>query len=200
MLALDPPGDPTIGACLAGDLSGPRRHRYGAMRDLVIGVTVVLADGHDRELGRQGREERRRLRPRQALLRLARPARADRACRCGCTRGRPRRRPSSPRPTNPRRSGEAKRAACAARRSCRARSTAAARAAGAAVRGRRGRGRGPGRGGARARGGSGVRATSVMGRGCVRAAGPRARVAIARASRSPRVRWPSASAPLSPRR
>ena len=25
MLALDPPGDPTIGACLAGDLSGPRR-------------------------------------------------------------------------------------------------------------------------------------------------------------------------------
>jgi glycolate oxidase FAD binding subunit len=45
MLALDPPGDPTIGACLAADLSGPRRHRYGAMRDLVIGVTVVLADG-----------------------------------------------------------------------------------------------------------------------------------------------------------
>jgi glycolate oxidase FAD binding subunit len=45
MLALDPPGDPTVGACLAGDLSGPRHHRYGAMRDLVIGVTVVLADG-----------------------------------------------------------------------------------------------------------------------------------------------------------
>ncbi len=45
MLTLDPPGDPTIGACLAGDLSGPRRHRYGAMRDLVIGVTVVLAGG-----------------------------------------------------------------------------------------------------------------------------------------------------------
>jgi FAD/FMN-containing dehydrogenase len=45
MLALDPPGDPTIGACLAGDLSGPRRHRYGAIRDLVIGITVVLADG-----------------------------------------------------------------------------------------------------------------------------------------------------------
>src|SRR5262249_50112021 len=45
MLALDPPGDPTLGACLAGDLSGPRRHRFGAMRDLVLGVTVVLADG-----------------------------------------------------------------------------------------------------------------------------------------------------------
>jgi glycolate dehydrogenase FAD-binding subunit len=45
MLALDPPGDPTVGACLAANLSGPRRHRYGTMRDLVIGVTVVLADG-----------------------------------------------------------------------------------------------------------------------------------------------------------
>jgi glycolate oxidase FAD binding subunit len=45
MLALDPPGDPTLGACLAADLSGPRRHACGAMRDLVIGVTVVLAGG-----------------------------------------------------------------------------------------------------------------------------------------------------------
>ena len=45
MLALDPPGDPTVGACIAANLSGPRRHRYGTARDLVIGVTVVLADG-----------------------------------------------------------------------------------------------------------------------------------------------------------
>jgi glycolate oxidase FAD binding subunit len=45
MLALDPPGDPTVGACLAGNFSGPRRHRYGAPRDLVLGVTVVLPDG-----------------------------------------------------------------------------------------------------------------------------------------------------------
>jgi len=45
MLALDPPGDPTLGACLAANLSGPRRHRYGTMRDLVIGTTVVLPDG-----------------------------------------------------------------------------------------------------------------------------------------------------------
>ena len=44
-LSLDPPGDPTIGACIAADLSGPRRHRYGTMRDLVLGVTVVLANG-----------------------------------------------------------------------------------------------------------------------------------------------------------
>jgi glycolate oxidase FAD binding subunit len=44
-LALDPPGDPTVGACLAASLSGPLRHRFGAPRDLVLGVTLVLADG-----------------------------------------------------------------------------------------------------------------------------------------------------------
>jgi glycolate oxidase FAD binding subunit len=45
MLALDPPGDPTIGAAIAGDLFGPRAYRYGRMRDLLLGVTVALADG-----------------------------------------------------------------------------------------------------------------------------------------------------------
>jgi glycolate oxidase FAD binding subunit len=45
MLALDPPGDPTIGAAIAGDLFGPRAHRYGRPRDLVLGVTLVLGDG-----------------------------------------------------------------------------------------------------------------------------------------------------------
>jgi FAD/FMN-containing dehydrogenase len=44
-LSLDPPGDPTIGACVAGDLAGPLSHRYGRMRDLLLGVTVVLGDG-----------------------------------------------------------------------------------------------------------------------------------------------------------
>ena len=44
-LALDPPGDPTVGECIAEAMSGPRRHRYGAVRDLILGVTVVLADG-----------------------------------------------------------------------------------------------------------------------------------------------------------
>ena len=44
-LSLDPPGDPTVGACLAASLSGPLRHRFGAPRDLVLGVTLVLADG-----------------------------------------------------------------------------------------------------------------------------------------------------------
>ncbi len=44
-LSLDPPGDPTVGSLLAGNLSGPLRHRYGAPRDLVLGVTLVLGDG-----------------------------------------------------------------------------------------------------------------------------------------------------------
>jgi glycolate oxidase FAD binding subunit len=44
-LSLDPPGDPTVGALLAQNLSGPLRHRFGAPRDLVLGVTLVLADG-----------------------------------------------------------------------------------------------------------------------------------------------------------
>ncbi len=44
-LSLDPPGDPTVGALLAQNVSGPLRHRFGAPRDLVLGVTVVLADG-----------------------------------------------------------------------------------------------------------------------------------------------------------
>jgi len=44
-LSLDPPDDPTVGECLLADLSGPLRHRFGTMRDLVIGVTVVLPDG-----------------------------------------------------------------------------------------------------------------------------------------------------------
>jgi glycolate oxidase FAD binding subunit len=44
-LSLDPPGSPTLGECLLEDLSGPLRHRFGTMRDLVLGVTVVLGDG-----------------------------------------------------------------------------------------------------------------------------------------------------------
>jgi glycolate dehydrogenase FAD-binding subunit len=44
-LSLDPPGDPTIGALLARNVSGPLRHRFGSPRDLVLGVTLVLGDG-----------------------------------------------------------------------------------------------------------------------------------------------------------
>ncbi|MDQ1498386.1 MAG: glycolate oxidase binding subunit [Actinomycetota bacterium] len=62
MLALDPPlspwgaagddtaldaadGGATIGGIVATADSGPLRHRYGGVRDLVVGVTVVLSDG-----------------------------------------------------------------------------------------------------------------------------------------------------------
>jgi glycolate oxidase FAD binding subunit len=44
-LSLDPPGDPTLEECVLEDLSGPLRHRFGTMRDLILGVTVVLGDG-----------------------------------------------------------------------------------------------------------------------------------------------------------
>jgi glycolate oxidase FAD binding subunit len=49
MLALDPPlgaGEAaTLGGILATADSGPLRHRYGTMRDLVVGITVALSDG-----------------------------------------------------------------------------------------------------------------------------------------------------------
>lgn len=46
MLALDPPEDgATLGGIVSANASGPRRLRYGTVRDLLIGVTVVLADG-----------------------------------------------------------------------------------------------------------------------------------------------------------
>src|SRR5262249_53980137 len=53
-LSLDPPGDPTVGACLAAGLSGPFRHRFGAPRDLVLGVTLVLGDGTIANAGGEG--------------------------------------------------------------------------------------------------------------------------------------------------
>jgi glycolate oxidase FAD binding subunit len=47
MLAIDPAlGDgATVGGVMATNDSGPLRHRYGSMRDLVVGVTVALSDG-----------------------------------------------------------------------------------------------------------------------------------------------------------
>lgn len=46
-LALDPPHPDraTIGGLVATGAYGPRRTRYGAIRDLIIGVTMVRADG-----------------------------------------------------------------------------------------------------------------------------------------------------------
>ena len=46
MLAIDPPeSGATIGGIVAANSSGPRRYRYGTIRDLIIGITVVLHDG-----------------------------------------------------------------------------------------------------------------------------------------------------------
>ena len=45
MLALDPPPGGTIGGVVATADSGPLRYRYGAPRDLVIGITMALPDG-----------------------------------------------------------------------------------------------------------------------------------------------------------
>jgi glycolate oxidase FAD binding subunit len=46
-VALDPlwPERATVGGILATNDSGSLRHRYGSLRDLVIGMTLVLADG-----------------------------------------------------------------------------------------------------------------------------------------------------------
>jgi glycolate oxidase FAD binding subunit len=46
MFALDPPDDgATIGGALATADSGPLRHRYGAVRDLVLGIQLATPDG-----------------------------------------------------------------------------------------------------------------------------------------------------------
>jgi glycolate oxidase FAD binding subunit len=39
------PADATVGGVVASGLAGPRRLRYGTPRDLLIGITVVRADG-----------------------------------------------------------------------------------------------------------------------------------------------------------
>lgn len=46
-LAIDPPFPEraTVGGIVAANAFGPRRTRYGSVRDLVIGITVVRADG-----------------------------------------------------------------------------------------------------------------------------------------------------------
>jgi len=44
-LALDVPAEATVGGVVATGTAGPRRFRYGAPRDLLIGITVVRADG-----------------------------------------------------------------------------------------------------------------------------------------------------------
>jgi glycolate dehydrogenase FAD-binding subunit len=44
-LSLDPRGGGCVGGVLATNVAGPLRYRFGAPRDLLIGITVVRADG-----------------------------------------------------------------------------------------------------------------------------------------------------------
>lgn len=44
-IALDVPPAATVGGVVASGLAGPRRLRYGTPRDLLIGITIVRADG-----------------------------------------------------------------------------------------------------------------------------------------------------------
>lgn len=44
-IAVDPPGSGTVGGVVATGARGGLLHRYGGIRDQIIGMTVVLADG-----------------------------------------------------------------------------------------------------------------------------------------------------------
>src|SRR4029077_13407450 len=52
-LPFDPPGyaSATVGGVVASNLNGPRRSYYGSVRDLVIGMKVVLASGEQIKAG-----------------------------------------------------------------------------------------------------------------------------------------------------
>ena len=52
-LPLDPPRShrATIGGIIATNDSGPRRHRFGAPRDLIIGIEMALVDGRTAKAG-----------------------------------------------------------------------------------------------------------------------------------------------------
>jgi glycolate oxidase FAD binding subunit len=50
-LALDGPPGATVGGVVARNAAGPLRLRYGLPRDLLIGITIVRADGHVAKAG-----------------------------------------------------------------------------------------------------------------------------------------------------
>jgi glycolate oxidase FAD binding subunit len=52
-LPLDPPraGRATIGGIIATNDSGPRRHRFGTPRDLIIGIEIALVNGRTAKAG-----------------------------------------------------------------------------------------------------------------------------------------------------
>src|SRR5262245_25839061 len=52
-LPLDPgrPECATIGGIVAANDSGPRRHKYGSPRDLIIGIEIAMCDGRVAKAG-----------------------------------------------------------------------------------------------------------------------------------------------------
>ena len=89
MLALDPPnpgGSATVGGVVACGDSGPLRHRYGAARDLLLGMRAALPTGRWR--GRAAASSRTwpaTTWPSSSPARSARWAWSSRS-RCACTR------------------------------------------------------------------------------------------------------------------
>ena len=80
-LPFEPPhfgAQATVGGTVAAGLSGPRRMAAGALRDYVLGTTLLDGPRRGAALRRPGDEERRRLRRLAAARRLARRARRDR--------------------------------------------------------------------------------------------------------------------------
>jgi len=68
----------TVGGTIATNSAGFGRLRYGGVRDLVLGLRVALADGTVVTIRCAGGEQRRWLRPEQALWRIVRHARRHR--------------------------------------------------------------------------------------------------------------------------